>query len=310
MRLGRGSGIDGLAGMMSLRGSGAVTGDVPLHRPLLATAKARLLATLRRDGTPWVEDPSNDDPFFERVRVRQAAPMLAALGLDNAQIARSVRRLTRAQAALEQQAAAVHGHIVDEHGGAYASIRRDALLGQTMPDIQIRVLQACLASFGGRGRAPDLSDVEALQLRLGDDGFRGQTVAGCMIERDGDEILVFREPGRHGLPSMPLPPGGTVEWDRRFRVASRAPADSAAAEVRALGSDGGRLVAELGVRPGMPRAAVLTLPSVWCGARLLAVPNLAAGLPHRAAGALDPRAADGAPVYTVERLARERGAGC
>ena len=58
LRLGRGSGADGLAAMAALAESAALR----FCRPLLGTAPARLRAFLEAEGQPWIEDPSNRDP--------------------------------------------------------------------------------------------------------------------------------------------------------------------------------------------------------------------------------------------------------
>ena len=65
LRLGRGSGLDGLAAMPPLR----ELPEVRLLRPLLPVPKARLVAGLRTAGLTWVEDPSNRDPSHARVRL-------------------------------------------------------------------------------------------------------------------------------------------------------------------------------------------------------------------------------------------------
>lgn len=57
----------GLAGMPLRR----ITGQTELLRPLLQVAPERLVATCKARGLNWVEDPSNLDRRFERVRVRQ-----------------------------------------------------------------------------------------------------------------------------------------------------------------------------------------------------------------------------------------------
>ncbi|MFN4089341.1 MAG: tRNA lysidine(34) synthetase TilS, partial [Alphaproteobacteria bacterium] len=63
LRLGRGSGPFGLAGMAAVRERERVR----LLRPLLAVSRRRLAATLRAAGAPWTLDPSNEDPVFARV---------------------------------------------------------------------------------------------------------------------------------------------------------------------------------------------------------------------------------------------------
>src|SRR5947207_5334954 len=61
-----GSGVDGLAGMSAVR---EVAG-VRLVRPLLAVPKARLVALLAAERQPFLSDPSNRNPAFERARLR------------------------------------------------------------------------------------------------------------------------------------------------------------------------------------------------------------------------------------------------
>jgi tRNA(Ile)-lysidine synthase len=78
MRLKRGSGLDGLAAIPE-RGAWA---GISIIRPLLDVPKARLIATLDAAGLPYVIDPSNADPRFERARMRARASALDAFGLS------------------------------------------------------------------------------------------------------------------------------------------------------------------------------------------------------------------------------------
>jgi tRNA(Ile)-lysidine synthetase-like protein len=101
MRLARGSGVDGLSGMSAV----SQLEGVALLRPLLAIRKARLQATLEALDQPWIEDPSNRDERFERVRVRRALGVLEELGVTAEAIGRSAGRLGSARAALDEAAA-------------------------------------------------------------------------------------------------------------------------------------------------------------------------------------------------------------
>jgi tRNA(Ile)-lysidine synthase len=73
MRTARGSGPDGLAGMSSL----VEHRDLRILRPLLTMSRDRLTATLTGRGVKWIDDPSNSDSRFERVRLRHAGEMSA-----------------------------------------------------------------------------------------------------------------------------------------------------------------------------------------------------------------------------------------
>ena len=87
MRLRRGSGVAGLAGMPAV----AVRDGVRVLRPLLGVRRERLEAALEAAGEAWIEDPSNRDPAFERVRVRADAARLEAAGIASRDVLRAVQ---------------------------------------------------------------------------------------------------------------------------------------------------------------------------------------------------------------------------
>ncbi len=68
IRRSAGSGVDGLAGMSAVR----ELRGCRLVRPLLAVPRERLAALLASEGQPFLRDPSNLDPVFERARLRLA----------------------------------------------------------------------------------------------------------------------------------------------------------------------------------------------------------------------------------------------
>jgi tRNA(Ile)-lysidine synthase len=97
MRLLRGSGIAGLSAMARENGRDGVI----LVRPLLSVPKSRLVATLKRAGIGYADDPTNRDIAFTRPRLRALLPLLAAEGGDARGLARLASRLARANAAIE-----------------------------------------------------------------------------------------------------------------------------------------------------------------------------------------------------------------
>ena len=75
MRLVRTTSFDSLSGIPEM---GEWKG-IGLFRPLLGERREGLRAFLNHLGQPWIDDPSNADERFERVRIRKALPMLAEL---------------------------------------------------------------------------------------------------------------------------------------------------------------------------------------------------------------------------------------
>jgi tRNA(Ile)-lysidine synthase len=96
MRLARGSGVRGLAGMRAV--ARVPGGKVALVRPLLGWRRSELEAVCAAAGVEPAQDPSNQDDRFERVRVRQA--LADSDWLNPRALAASAANLAQADAAL------------------------------------------------------------------------------------------------------------------------------------------------------------------------------------------------------------------
>jgi tRNA(Ile)-lysidine synthase len=268
MRLARGSGLDGLTAIPE-RSSWA---GIAVLRPLLDVPKARLVATLNAEGIAFAEDASNQDPRFERARLRGCSNALAKLGLSPAALARSARRLRRARAALDQAAEAhlaAHGRISE---AGYGMLEARALAAAP-EEIALRVLAQTVAAVGGRELPPRLVKLEALLAALNQAPAKTHTIGGCRLQPVGHELGVFRETRRRGLPVLTLSPGERALWDNRFRVELRAQ-EREPVTVRALGEAGWRDASGASYwLAALPRFAGATLPACWRGDALIFVPE-------------------------------------
>ena len=97
MRLNRGSGLAGLAGVRAV--SRIEGSEGPLLRPLLGWRKAELAAIVAAAGITPALDPSNTNPDFDRARLR--ARLAEADWLDPVPIAASAAHLAEGWQALE-----------------------------------------------------------------------------------------------------------------------------------------------------------------------------------------------------------------
>ena len=97
MRLSRGSGLSGLAGVRSA--AFLADGETPLIRPLLDWRKPELEAIVKQCGIAPVRDPSNEDSAFDRVKIRQHLAEIEWLSVGN--IADSAEHLAEAWRAIE-----------------------------------------------------------------------------------------------------------------------------------------------------------------------------------------------------------------
>jgi tRNA(Ile)-lysidine synthase len=112
MRLIRGSGIGGLAGIRARTVVPAARGTALLLRPLLGWRRDELAAIVSSAGIEPVDDPSNRDQSYDRVRIRHRlaeTPWLEPLAL-----ARSAAALAEAEDALAATAAILSAERTDE----------------------------------------------------------------------------------------------------------------------------------------------------------------------------------------------------
>ncbi|MEC9367277.1 MAG: tRNA lysidine(34) synthetase TilS [Pseudomonadota bacterium] len=269
MRLARGSGVDGLGGISdSIAWAG-----IAVLRPLLTVPKARLRAYAQSERIKWVEDPSNENPHFERVRVRAALDELEKLGVTRAALARTARRMARAREALDATAGDFFSAHVSVSPLGYCTLDRDAL-GMLPEEIALRAMARALTGVGGGSAPVGAAKLEALADRLRDGSAVVRTLAGCRIDAAQARITLTREPGRAGLDEMRLRPGDSVLWDRRFTMSLSHEAEGTAT-VRALGHRGLGLVrAQCGRPIAIPGRVAAGLAAFWQGEEVISVPAL------------------------------------
>ncbi|WP_088347869.1 MULTISPECIES: tRNA lysidine(34) synthetase TilS [Rhodomicrobium] len=266
MRLARGSGVDGLAGMAAA----SRRGGLALLRPLLGISRARLEAFLRERRLPWIEDPSNADDRFERVRVRRLLKAGDMLGLSRGKLALSARRLGRARDALETATADFLAANLTLHDAGFGEIPLAALQA-TPEEIALRSIARMMHAFGGAARAPQLAKIEACWRELQAAGTPMATLGGCHLRPRGRNLMVAREFGRMEPQNIAATPGRPVLWDGRFEVI--APASDAALTIRPIGRAGiGSVKTAGGSFPAIPAIAAETLPSLWTGEALRFAP--------------------------------------
>lgn len=214
MRMAHGSGIEGLRGMSAF----ADIEGIKVHRPLLDVDPAALRAIVDQAGLVPAADPSNIDPHYERIRWRQAMPLLAGLGLDATTIALFADRMSEVDAAIAQMADGCFAEIVRLDGFGAARIELAPFVGLS-PAISTRLLGRVLNIVGGRQKPRALGQIERLRQMIADNSLPKSTTAlGCVIRVKDNAVIAAREPGRILPADAVLEPHGELVWDERFRI--------------------------------------------------------------------------------------------
>jgi tRNA(Ile)-lysidine synthase len=154
MRLLRGSGAKGMAGMQAQ----SHHHHFPLLRPLLWVTRQALRDFLHAQHLPFIEDPSNDNPQFTRVRMRA---FLAQEACDSARLARFAARLTLQNDALATLATRLEAKLKIGHG-LYKLL---PLLEEPFA-LTLTFLLQIVADFGDKAIAEKLEKSETLAVQM------------------------------------------------------------------------------------------------------------------------------------------------
>lgn len=184
-RLARQTGLDGLAGMAKIANN--VIENVVIARPLLEVRRESLRMYLREVGQDWIEDPSNQNAAFSRVRVRNR---LAQLGGHEtlATIGAHASLLRAAQDDLAADLARRCNVAKDDSATRFFA----APFQKSLPFIQARFL----ATLMGSKRPIDMRKLTDLAAKMMLPNFRSATLANQIIQRRTDTFEVSLAPER------------------------------------------------------------------------------------------------------------------
>ncbi len=192
MRLAHGSGIDGLSGMREEQ----LVAGVRVVRPLLDVAPEPLRALVGAAGLHPVEDPSNADRAYERVRWRQALPQLGELGLTADRLATFASRMRLAAELVEDAASGAHAQLVEPIDGGGLALSRAGLVALN-PLVQVALLGQMLQQVSGDPGPVPLAALERICRHIASGELQSATTLhGCIVSARGKLIKLRREGAR------------------------------------------------------------------------------------------------------------------
>ncbi len=264
MRLGRGSGVDGLASMYPVEHDQGID----WVRPLLEVPRENLRKFLTSAGVGWCEDPGNKDDRFLRSRVRKARRQLEELGLDQETLIATAGRMKQARFGLEVATRELANTVAEPT--RMGSVRIDLeQCGAAPAEIRLRLLAHALKWVSGSNYRPRMAALlrfeEALCSGL------GATLSGCIAVHDNKGMAeVSRE-----VSAMKVQPATSGVFDGRWRV--KVPEELHELVVRPLGESGLRCCPDWKCQDSS-RMAIMATPSFWLANELISAPL--AGMRH------------------------------
>ncbi len=223
IRLFRGSGVDGLSAMKQQSAFPhpfAIDGDITLCRPLLGVAKVRLEATLTQRGQPWIEDPSNQNDAYMRIKVRNLLLENDIEGLDTERLAQTAARMGRVQSLLHSLTEELIEKSVTFSPEGFVEILLPPLLS-AHDEIALRCLASLTRRISGGQYAPRLARLEALYDRLKGSEFSGQTLGGCLVTPLPQRRIMISREVASIADAIDIESQMKLLWDGRFFIENR-----------------------------------------------------------------------------------------
>lgn len=156
--------------------------SITLLRPLIHSSRSELRAHLRAQNSGWVDDPSNENLKYERVRVRQFLARHPALF----QIASNfVMRVQHQRAEAQSQLA---------HEILKVSVHGDGLMDTGPAQLSSQLLTLLARCASGTSDDPRGGAVAQLLETVNAPGMR-QTLGGAWFQKTATGYLVGRDPG-------------------------------------------------------------------------------------------------------------------
>jgi len=256
MRLGRAAGVTGLSAMSYTR----PLNGIAILRPMLSITRRRLRDYLKSRDIGWIDDPSNQDARFDRIKARQALSQLEDLGITSETLSRVAENLAQARDALARYTQETAGRIVTEDNG---DLLIDSHAFACVPEeIARRLVVGCIHWIAGSGYPPRQGSVDIAMAAIRE--RKHITIGGCILLSEGEKARFCREMA--AVQDLRASPGAC--WDNRWILSGTGPAT---AEVRALGENGLQQLTDWR-QTGRPRAALLPTPAIWNDGELLAAP--------------------------------------
>lgn len=186
MNLNKGSGLDGLSAMPSA----TYRNGIRIVRPLLEFSRQELREYLLSNHVEWVDDPSNDNERFNRVRLRN---LVANDEIFTKRIALSASHLGAVRLVYEKHIAELLANVVTLHQAGFCTMDFARFLSLKHDDA-VRILMQVTVTIGNNKNKPRFESLLAVfeRVKLSRQG-KIITFNNCNIVRHQKELFVYKE---------------------------------------------------------------------------------------------------------------------
>lgn len=185
IRLEHGSGVYGLSGIPKI----GEFNKIKIIRPLLSFTKQELQDFLISQNIEWIEDPSNQNEKFTRVKIRNILNQHPEW-IDK--LATASNNLSKTKDCIEFFLNKSIAELVETHF-SYVAIKQGGF-NELPQEIRFRMLTKLLQDFSSSLKPARGERLENLLAKIerGNE-FKASTLSGCLISRKNDNIIITLE---------------------------------------------------------------------------------------------------------------------
>lgn len=187
MNIERGSGLDGAASIPAT----LVRQGVTILRPFLHTPRALIIEQMETMKACWIEDPSNSNEQFKRVRVRKWLKTYPDYSILLERAALFSENIRRTQSFIEEELIRAEQQLViyDHRRFAQLVLAQFRILHEEM---RLRLLIKILERIGGKNIKPRLENLLRLVNEM-EGGAIGQTFHNCELMSKDNILFIMPE---------------------------------------------------------------------------------------------------------------------
>lgn len=249
----RGTGVDGLCGM-KLK---TIKNGISIVRPLLKISKMEIYTYLEQNLLKWVEDPSNNDEKYTRIKIRNFLKSFSEKDMLIKRLFSLSENATRVKSHLMVAVNEAFSISVERNRLGYAILDIDVYVKQS-EEIALRILKKLFQSYKNSVEPVRFSSIKRIHMKILSKTKVSCTLAGLKIRHKNEKLIFYREPAAVGC-SKTISPKQTVLWDKRFEFTN---SDDQEVVIQSIGKEGWlKLKKTLKEYPQLPFAEMYyTLP--------------------------------------------------
>ncbi|MFV9838774.1 MAG: tRNA lysidine(34) synthetase TilS [Aaplasma endosymbiont of Hyalomma asiaticum] len=214
LRLERGSGVDGLAGMWER----STIGNVVVTRPLLNCTRREIVEYAKRQSLSWIDDPSNNNPKYRRTIYRRAISECEAPENAIDRLHRTAIHMQNALRCILHYVSLAVDNCVEFSPLGCVIIKREAFL-KLHVEVARRLLLFLFITVGNKPLKPRYQKFDKAFQSIWERGrFASFTLHGCKVLVDRNENIVIAREVERIVPLHYHVDTSILQWDSRFEL--------------------------------------------------------------------------------------------